>query len=104
MLSGLQFPKSETVGLFKEIVRIKESTTYQYIIEQGMEEGKKKGIEEGQRQEARKMLLLTGEGRLGKPGASVATALDKIDDLDRLHRMSRRLWDVESWKELLKTQ
>ncbi|MBW3597937.1 MAG: hypothetical protein KY475_11760 [Planctomycetes bacterium] len=89
---------------------MQESTTYQYIVEQGLKEGRREGRKEGrmegrmegQLEEARQMLLLVGELHLGKPTATVTKAVNKVDDVERVHRMSKRLLEVGSWKELLK--
>jgi hypothetical protein len=99
VLSGLRLSRGEAVGLFKGILAMKESTTYQWIIEQGMKEGMK----EGALQEARNMILMFGDAHLGRPSTAVKKSIHEIDDLERLHRMSKRLLDVESWRELLET-
>jgi hypothetical protein len=119
VLSGLRLPRGEALGLFKGILTMKESTTYQWIIEQGVKEGKKEGMKEGMKegvkegmkegmkegalQEARNMILTFGDGHLGKPSAAVKKSIHEIDDLDRLHRISKRLLKVETWQELLET-
>jgi predicted transposase YdaD len=107
VLSGLRLPRQEAVGLFKGILAMKESTTYQYIIEQGMKEGRKRGRKEGRekgrKEGVREIVLLQGEDRFGKPSAAMVKRLRAVDDLERLQRISKNLLHVKSWKELLET-
>jgi predicted transposase YdaD len=103
VLSGLRLPRGEAVELFKGILVMKESTTYQWIIEQGMKEGMKEGVKEGALKEARNMILMVGDAHLGKPSAAVKKLINEISDLERLHRMSKRLLKVETWQELLES-
>jgi hypothetical protein len=68
---------------------MKESVTYQAIVEQG-------------RVEARQEVLLElGEKRFGPPGESTTAAIRATTDLDRLKQLSDRLLDASSWQELL---
>jgi hypothetical protein len=46
-------------------------------------------------------LAILGEKRFGAPDATTLEAVESIDDLDRLRRITDRLLDVESWQELL---
>lgn len=70
---------------------MEESTTYQYIIEQGELKG------------ARKMLLMLGKIRFGAPTRKVRAAIQGSEDLPKLRRMSIRLLSANSWDELLAT-
>ena len=74
---------------------MKESTTYQAILEEGRAEGRAEGERRG--------LLLLGSQRLGPPDATTRSALNAIDSVERLERMLERLLKVESWEELLAT-
>jgi hypothetical protein len=67
----------------------------------GIAEGKAVGIAEGAVREARNMLLLVGEGRLGKPDSETIWRLEAISSVEALEAMARRLLAVESWGELL---
>lgn len=95
VLSGLRLPRTQAVGIFKGVLAMKESTTYQYILE----EGKKEGVLDG----VRETLISVGEDRFGKPPAAVLKTLRSIDDRDRLRRMSKKLLHARSWQELLDT-
>jgi Domain of unknown function (DUF4351) len=70
---------------------MEESTTFQWILEQG-------AIAEAQR-----MLLRQGRKRLGEPEENVRTALKAITDLDRLERLGEAVMDVSTWQKLLET-
>jgi hypothetical protein len=71
---------------------MRESTTYQAILDEGRED------------EARKLLLRQGRRKFGQPEPAVEAALQAIGDLARLERMSERLLDVTTWDELLATR
>lgn len=72
---------------------MKESVTYQAIIEEGKVEGKA--------EEARRMLLLMGRDQFGEPSAKIVALLDAMTDLGRLEALALRLLHVKSWEELL---
>jgi hypothetical protein len=76
---------------------MKESVTYQWILEEGRGEGKI----EGALTEAKKLLRLLGEDRWGTPDAPTARTLEGINDLPRLEELLLRLPNVGSWQELL---
>lgn len=68
---------------------MKESTTYQAI------------VEEGQIKEARKLILRQGKKKFGRPTAAVTRTLEGTEDLDRLERVHDRLVTAASWQDLL---
>jgi len=72
---------------------MKESVTFQAILEEGRREGKL--------QEARDLLITVGRKRLGSPSASYVKRIKRIKDRLRLEELLVRLNDVESWRELL---
>ncbi len=53
--------------------------------------------------EAKKLLLRQGQRRWGPPAEATRTALESVSDLERLERMSDRMFDVTNWQELLDT-
>jgi hypothetical protein len=89
VLMGLRYSKEVTVPLLQGVRAMKESVTYQAI------------VEEGRIAEAQAILLRLGSKRFGPPSTSVQTTLEGIAELDRLESLSDRLLDVESWDELL---
>jgi hypothetical protein len=70
---------------------MRESDTYQAILDEGRAEG------------ARRVLLNQGRKRFGEPDEATRRALQAIDNLDRLDRLSDRLLGVSTWQELLQT-
>ena len=75
---------------------MRESSGYQLILDEGREEGALR--------EARKLLLRQGLLKFGAPGPDVEAAVQAIDDLARLERMSERLLTVDTWQDLLATR
>jgi hypothetical protein len=72
---------------------MKESSTYQAILEEGRGEG---AIAE-----ARKLLRSFGDDKFGPPDARIAASVRGIDDLARLEELCDRLKTAKSWPELL---
>jgi hypothetical protein len=72
---------------------MKESSTYQAILEEGRAEGAVA--------EARKLLWVLGAEKLGPPDAQAAAAIDRIGSLAQLERLCQRLTTAGSWQELL---
>ncbi len=72
---------------------MKESVTYQAIVEEG--------VEKGRLEEARQMLLDVGTERLGEPSEEIVQKIGHIADLERLRRLRRRLLHVATWEEIL---
>jgi predicted transposase YdaD len=88
---------------------MRESVTYQAILQEGrsegLVEGRNEGLIEGRLSEARRMLLMLGETRLGAPDETTHGVIEAIRDVERLEGMSRRLLDagVHDWNGLLST-
>jgi len=77
---------------------MKESVTYQAIVE----EGRVIGEARGQTDEARRILLKLGSERFGEPGAKVKARLNKIADKNLLEDLVMRTMIVSNWNDLLK--
>ncbi|MFN0054766.1 MAG: DUF4351 domain-containing protein [Planctomycetales bacterium] len=69
-------------------------------LEQGLEQGLEKGREEGRTTEARRIVLTLGAKRFGRPSVKVRRTIENIADPVVLERLATRLLDVESWAEL----
>ena len=95
ILMGLRFPSEVSRNLLQGVRAMKESTTYQAILQEGREEGRA--------EEARSLILRLGMKRLGNASSETAAALRGVTDLAHLERMSDRLFEVESWDDLLST-
>ena len=92
VLMGLRYPASITERVAREVGTMKESATYQAILEEGREEGRV--------EEAGRMLLNWGTRRFGVPNEETEKRIKALT-LEQLHELSPRLLDVESWEELL---
>ena len=101
ILLGLRYSPALAARLFRGVVSMKESATYQAILEEGREMGREMGRGEGAVAEARKLLRLLGEGKFGEADAATAAALERIDDLPRLEDCVKRLPTAPGWRELL---
>jgi hypothetical protein len=89
VLSGLRVSKSIAMSLFAGVHAVQESVTYQAIVEEGEIKG------------ARKFILRLGKKKFGRTPAAVTKALEAIEDLDRLERLSDRLLTAKNWTDLL---
>jgi hypothetical protein len=73
---------------------MKESVTYQAIIEEGYAKGRLL--------QARKSLLRLGELKFGEPASESARAtVEAIDDVDLLEQLIGRVLRMRPWDELL---
>jgi predicted transposase YdaD len=97
LLMGLIYPQNFTKPLFQGIRAMKESSSYQAILEEGFVQGEMKG----EMREATKLLRKLGTRRFGAPDPSVVVAIEAIADLERIEFLLERLLEVSSWEELL---
>ena len=75
---------------------MEESTTYQEIIEQG--------VEKGRRLEARDVLLRWGTKRLGPPTPETKARIEAVSDIQQLENLTDLLdGSVKDWAELLRS-
>ena len=77
---------------------MKESSTYQAIVEEGVVRGRV----EGRLQAMRSTLLRLGLQRFGPPTEPAQNAIQTIDNLERLEQLTERLLTASSWQELLR--
>jgi hypothetical protein len=83
------------------VYNMRESTIYQAILQ----EGRGEGLSAGRVGEAQRLLLRQGGIRFGPPDEATRAAVEAIEDLDRLERMSDRIVDmsIHDWNSLLGT-
>jgi hypothetical protein len=93
LLMGLIYPQDFTKPLFQGIRAMKESSSYQAILDEGRAEGETR--------EAIKLLKKLGTRRFGPPDHSVLAAIEAITDLERFEFLLERLLEVSTWEELL---
>ncbi len=89
LLLGLRYSDAFADMLFREVLQMEESTTYQAIV-------RKASIAE-----ARRIMLRQGQLQFGPPDDAALASLNSIVDLQRLEELSERLLKVDSWQELL---
>lgn len=101
MLGGLRYNYLDLLEMIggmsmMPIERLRESSFYQSILEEGREKGRKKGREEG-REEERKaalakiadLLRLLADKRF--PGIQLGAEVEAVGDPDKLHRLCHKL-------------
>jgi predicted transposase YdaD len=101
ILLGLRYSAALAAQLFRGVVSMRESATYQAILEEGRTVGRSEGRAEGAIAEARKLLRVFGDRAFGAPDEPTATTIEQIADLARLEDLFRRASSVTSWQELL---
>jgi predicted transposase YdaD len=89
VLLGLRYSDDIANALFEEVLRMKESTTYQAI------------VREGRADEARRILLRLGEQKFGPPDATTRSALEAVNEVAQLEDLADRLLRVDTWEQLL---
>ena len=90
----------------REIQRTRELPIAQSLIQEGREESKK-GRQEGGRTgfllACSKNLIRFAINDRGRPDETTREVIDRIDDADRLDRMTERIDETSSWADLLAT-
>jgi predicted transposase YdaD len=101
VLLGLRYPRDFVTQLLSGVRAMKDSVTYQAIVEEGKAAGRAEGIAKGKIEGAREILLDLGRERFGPPDAATRAALEALTDLDRLRALSKRLFQADTWQELV---
>ncbi|MBC8139536.1 MAG: hypothetical protein H8F28_26960 [Fibrella sp.] len=102
-------------GALRNVFDVRESDTFQEILEigraegqmqglaKGLAEGQAKGFAEGQaeaeRQTLRDAILRIGTRRFGAPSPDVTRRVQGMDDVSQLNQLLDRLLGTESWHE-----
>ncbi len=95
VLMGLRYPRQLVTQLLQGVHGMKESVTYQAIVEEGEIKGMLRARQED--------ILRLGRRRFGAPSQDTETALRGVAEPERLARLLDALQDVSSWDELLAT-
>ena len=110
VLLGLRYDEEFARALLREVLAMKESTTYQAILAEGEAKGEAKGLAKGLAEgesrglakEARRVLLLLGEKEFQAPADAVTrAAVEAIGDIERLEGLIAQVRDLGGWPELL---
>lgn len=101
ILLGLRYTPALAAQLFRGVMSMKESSTYQAILAEGWAEGRIAGRTEGAVTEAKKVLRLLGDDTLGPPNSRTAAAIESLTDLAKLEELLKRVPTAASWQALL---
>ena len=96
VLAGLRFDEAFAQSLFSGVGRMKESTVYQAIHQEGLAEG----AEIGELLALRRMLLRLGQRKLGSASEAILTRIEEIDTRSLGERLIDGVDAVGSWDEL----
>ena len=97
IMMGLKFDSVMIDRLLRGVMGMKESVTYQAILEEGREEGEIKGMVKG----VKAAIFRIGRRRYGEPSFEVQEKIEAIKDLETLTTLSDRLDLADTWLELL---
>jgi predicted transposase YdaD len=97
ILLGLRYSGAVAQQLLRGVLGMKESVTYQAILQEGRAEGEARG----RVQEAREILVELGTPRLGVPDAATRAVIESIADLARLRELRHQVQSASSWADLL---
>lgn len=107
LLMGLRYEDAEIDLLLEGVHNMRESTTYQKILNEGRAEGRVEGrLEgrvEGRAEGALALLVHQGSRKFGAPDPAVLAHLLSIQDLAAIEALGDRLLepDVRDWDQLL---
>lgn len=114
VLCGLRYEQEQLVRLFERFsMTLEDSTTYQWILNQGLAkglakgrteghtEGRMEGIGEGRLEEAKRLLITLGARRLGTPTADQLATIHGSADLLHLEQMIEAIFTSSDWATLL---
>ncbi|TVS20218.1 MAG: DUF4351 domain-containing protein [Planctomycetaceae bacterium] len=76
---------------------MRESVTYQAILDEGREEGEKTG----RMRELHRVILRQGRLRFGEADESIRNQIEAMRDIETLEELTDRLVTVSSWDELM---
>lgn len=101
IMLGLRFSAELAAELFRGVVSVKESSTYQAILAEGVAVGEERGLARGKVAEAKRILRLQGDAAFGPPDQRTAALIEQLEDLARLEKMLARLPNAGGWQDLL---
>jgi predicted transposase YdaD len=101
LLMGLRYSPEFAARLLRGVRTMKESSTYQAILEEGEARGEARGEAKGRIEGERRVLLRLGTRRFGEPDAITLETIRAIASLERLDQLNDKLLEAENWAELL---
>ena len=98
LLLGLRY-SAEDVDMIRSLGRaLRESSTYQEILREGEARGEARGEAQG----ARRILLRAGTRRLGPPDPDTRAMIEAVTDIERIERMTERVFDASNWSDVVR--
>jgi len=101
VMMGLRYDEPVIDMLLSGVKDMEDSVTYQALVRRGLQQGLQQGLQEGALSEAKRMLIVAGQPKLGRPSPSVDAAVAAITDPARLESLVARIYSASSWDELL---
>ncbi|MDT7907846.1 MAG: hypothetical protein RRA63_07365 [Candidatus Calescibacterium sp.] len=88
-------------------VDIRKTFLYKWGKEEGLKEGERRGLEkgkqEGKQEGLKEAILLDVQIKFGESKTKeVKTLLEKVDDLNRLKKIKRKIIEVKTWDDFIK--
>jgi predicted transposase YdaD len=109
----LKFKKQNLAGLFDIEIKVKpmpievdirKTFLYKWGKEEGLKEGKQEGLKEGRQEGLKEAILLGVQIKFGKSKMKeVKTLLEKVDDVNYLKKIKRKIIEAKSWDDFIKT-
>ncbi|MFN8526949.1 MAG: hypothetical protein U0821_27910 [Chloroflexota bacterium] len=94
---GLRYTPNVAGRLLGGVGTMRDSLTYQAVLEEGRVEGRLEGRAEARTQEARQFVLRLGTHRFGSPSPSIQAKLDTLTDTELLERIGVAILSAPSW-------
>ncbi len=105
ILMGLRYDREQVNYVLRRVREMRESVTYQDILEEGRIEGVNIGVQQGRAagrvEGERLMLLRLATRKFGEPTAAIRAQIDAISDLDTMEHLADRLLTAASWGDLI---
>jgi hypothetical protein len=96
ILMGLRYDKTTTQTLFAGVQKMKESSTYQAILEEGRDEGRDEGLLRGRRE----ALLDALQERFQTVPPEIEAKIRAMTDMAKLQTAFRRVFHINAPNEL----
>ncbi len=95
-LMGLKYPRDTVSQILRGVRRMRESVTYQMILEEGRVEGRA----EGKLEAMQRVLALLGEQRFHLSPEVAQSAVSQVRSAERLDELLRKACVAQSWEEV----
>ena len=76
---------------------LEDSTTYQEILQKGLNQGRSEGLTNGRKA----TLIRQGNRKFGKPSAEILERLNSVYSPASLDHLADRIFETSSWEDFL---